>query len=276
MRNPRNFGKPGAFDYQHFLSRQEIYWTASGAANTVRVLPGRCGSRFQKAVMDLRAGALSRIERLYHASYYQTGMMQALLIGQSFQLQKVWTEDYRSTGTFHALVISGTHVAILAAFFLFLLRLCFVPESLALLITVATAWLYALVTGWQAPCTRSAAGLTLFMVGSYFYRRRRPLNLLAAVALGFLVVDPEQLFDASFQLTFLAVGFLGAFATPMIGATSGPLSRALGDLDDTGRDLHLPPRTAQFRIEMRLLVETLRGLRGRLRGGRCSETLAGS
>ena len=63
-------------------------------------------------------------------------MMQALLIGQNFQLQRVWTEDYRNTGTFHALVISGTHVAILAAFFLFLLRLCFVPESVAMLLTV--------------------------------------------------------------------------------------------------------------------------------------------
>jgi len=261
VRKPRNYGNPGAFDYAHYLARQEIFWSASGAAESVRILPGRCGSRFQKAVMDLRAGALERIERIYHASPYQSGMMQALLIGQSYQLQRVWTEDYRSTGTFHALVISGTHVAILAAFFLFLLRLCFVPESLAWPITVATAWLYAVVTGWQAPCTRSAAGLTLFMIGSYFYRQRRPLNLVATVALAFLVVDPGQLFEASFQLTFLAVGFLGAFATPLIAATSGPLGRALGDLDDTDRDLHLPPRVAQFRVEMRLLAETLRALR---------------
>src|SRR5207244_5367912 len=109
-----------------------VYWTASAAADTVRVLPGRCGSRFQKAVMDLRQLALDRIDRLYPGDSYRSGMMQAVLIGQSFQLQKVWTEQYRSTGTFHALVISGTHVAILAAFFLFLLRLCFVPEGAAL------------------------------------------------------------------------------------------------------------------------------------------------
>ncbi|PWU07453.1 MAG: hypothetical protein C5B51_10005 [Terriglobia bacterium] len=184
-------------------------------------------------------------------------MMQAILIGQSFQLQKIWTEQYRSTGTFHALVISGTHVAVLAAFFLFLLRICFVPESVALLITVLAAWLYALVTGWQAPCARSAAGLTLFMIGGYFYRQRRIMNLLAAVALGFLVLDPEQLFDASFQLTFLAVGFLGAFAVPLIQSTSGPLARGLSDLADAARDIYLPPRVSQFRVEMRLLAETL-------------------
>jgi competence protein ComEC len=184
-------------------------------------------------------------------------MMQAILIGQSYQLQKVWTEDYRSTGTFHALVISGTHVAVLAAFFLFLLRICFVPKPAALTLTVLAAWMYALVTGWQAPCVRSAAGLTLFTIAGYFYRERRVMNLLAAVAIAFLLFDPDELFDASFQLTFLAVAFLGAFAAPLIQATSGPLTAGLNDLADTGRDLHLPPRVAQFRIEMRLLAATL-------------------
>ena len=257
VRPPHNFGNPGAFDYARFLGRQHIYWTAASAASSVRILAGSCGSIFQSFVMNLRATALERLARLYEGDTYKTGMMQAILIGQSFQLQRVWTEQYRSTGTFHALVISGTHVAILAAFFLFLLRICFVPEGAALFLTVLAAWLYALVTGWQAPCVRSAAGLTLFVVAGYLYRERRVMNLLAAVALGFLMFDPGQLFDASFQLTFLAVGFLGAFAVPFIQATSGPLARALSDLGDTGLDLHLAPRVAQFRLEMRLLSETL-------------------
>jgi competence protein ComEC len=257
IRKPRNYGNPGAFDYATFLNRQDIFWTASGDAATVRVLPGHCGSAIQKVAMDLRAAILDRTERLYHGDPYSIGMMQALLIGQNFQLQKVWTEQYRNTGTFHVLVISGTHVAILAAFFLFLLRICFVSENFAMLLTVLAAWLYAMVTGWGAPCVRSAAGLTLFMICGYFYRTRRPLNLLSAVAMAFLVCDPDQLFDASFQLTFLAVAFLGAFATPLIQATSGPLARGLTALHDTGRDPSLLPRAAQFRVEMRLLVETL-------------------
>jgi competence protein ComEC len=257
VRQPRNYGNPGAFDYARYLARQQIYWTASGAAGSLHVLPGRCGNTVQKAVMNLRQAALARLASLYRGNDYNTGMMQAILIGQSFQLQRIWTEQYRSTGTFHAIVISGTHVAIIAAVFLFLLRICFIPEAPALLLTVLVTWLYALVTGWQAPCVRSAAGLTIFMVCGYFYRERRAMNLLAAVALGFLVLDPEQLFDASFQLTFLAVGFLCAFAHPLIAATSGPLVRGLRDFTDIALDLHLPPRVAQFRVELRLLAETL-------------------
>ena len=48
-------------------------------------------------------------------------MLQATLLGADAELDRLWTEDYRSTGTFHALVISGSHVAVLAAVFLFLL-----------------------------------------------------------------------------------------------------------------------------------------------------------
>ena len=220
VRKPRNYGNPGAFDYVRYLARKHVYWTASGAAAGLHRLPDRCGDALAGAAMNLRAAALRRIETLWQPDAYRVGMMQAVLVGQQYQLRRVWTDDYRNTGTFHALVISGTHVAILAAFFLFLLRLCFVPEGAALAATAAMAWLYALVSGWGAPCVRSAAGLSIYAVGSYFYRDRRPLNLLAAVALGFLLFDPEQLFDASFQLTFLAVAFLGAFATPLIRATS--------------------------------------------------------
>src|ERR1039458_8471659 len=35
VRTPRNFGNPGAFDYRHYLARQNTYWTVSAAAGTV-------------------------------------------------------------------------------------------------------------------------------------------------------------------------------------------------------------------------------------------------
>ncbi len=255
VRRTRNFWNPGAFDYAGFLARRHVYWTASGSA--VHVLPGECGSRLLAVVYGLRSTALRRIEALYPGKPYETGMMQAILVGESAKLDAVWTEHFRSTGTFHALVISGTHVAVLAAFFLFLLRLCFLPEGPALLLTVLAAWLYALVTGWEAPVIRSAAGMTLFLAGRLVYREGRIVNLLASIALLFLLLDPAQIFEASFQLSFLAVGFIAVFAVPLLESTSAPLAAGLRDLADSGRDLHLAPRVAQFRIEMRLLAETL-------------------
>src|SRR5581483_4815590 len=110
---------------------------------------------------------------------------------------------------------------------------------------------------WQAPVMRSAAGMSLYGIGRCFFREGRLLNILAAVALFFVIADPEQLFDPSFQLSFLAVALIGAFVVPALEATSGPLARALKNLADLGRDVRLPPKSAQFRVEMRLIVQTL-------------------
>jgi competence protein ComEC len=261
IRSPHNFNNPGSFDYALYLAREKIFWTASMTrGTTARILPGLCGSRFQALIFTLRTAAVDRIEKLYPGDTYSTGMMEAILIGEKSKLEKVWTENFRRTGTYHTLVIAGFHVTILAACLLFLLRICFLDEIPALAITCGAAWLYALVSGLNAPAARAAAGFTLFAVARFFFRRGRILNLLAAVALIYLLCDPAQLFDAAFQLSFLCVAVIGALAAPLLQATSIPLARALKSPNVIEADPHLEPRLAQFRVELRLLSETLHSL----------------
>lgn len=258
IRAARNFQNPGAFDYQGYLARTDIYWTASiPAGGALSILPGRCGSPLTAAIFAIRGAALDRIERLYAGNQYATGMMEATLIGETGKLDRIWTENFRRTGTYHMLVIDGLHITILAAFLLFLLRLCFVPEITALAITASGAWLYAAVSGWNAPALRAAGGFALYVMARYFYRRGRFLNLLAAAAIVYLAFDPGQLLEPGFQLSFLAVAAIGAFAVPILESTTAPYSAALRGVAETSRDPRLAPLTAQFRVELRLLAETL-------------------
>jgi len=257
VRRIRNFQNPGQFDYESFSARSDIYWTASATgSDSVVVKPGRCGSPFFAAVFALRTGALRRIERLYSGNAYATGMMEATLIGETSRMERLWTNHFRRTGTYHMLVIDGLHITILAAFLLFLLRLCFLPEITALAITASGAWLYALVSGWNAPAIRAAGGFTLYVAARYFYRRGRLMNLLAAVAIVYLICDPNQLFEAGFQLSFLCVAAIGLLAIPVLERTSTLYARGLAGITQPSRVPRLPPRVAQFRLELRLWAET--------------------
>jgi competence protein ComEC len=258
VRRPHNYNNPGSFDYAAYLARQKIYWTATMAAGSrARILPSRCGSRFMAIVFAVRVAALDRIERLYENDAYATGMVEATLIGETSRLEKVWTENFRRTGTFHALVISGVHVTVLAGVLLFALRICAVPEIAALAVTAVAAWLYALVSGFSAPVVRAAGGFTLYLIARFFFRRGRVMNLLAAVAIVYLLIDPGAMFDASFQLSFLCVAAIGALAAPIIEMTSGGLALGTRALQEAGVDPHLEPRVAQFRVELRLIAETV-------------------
>jgi competence protein ComEC len=274
VRPPRNFNNPASFDYSGYLARQRIFWTAAMTRGSpAHILPGRCGSRAWAAIYAIRGAALARIEKLYPGDEYTTAMMAAILIGESSRLEKVWTETFRRTGTFHALVISGAHIAVLAGVLLFLLRWCAIGEMPALAITAMAAWLYALVSGFSPPVARAAAGFTLYLIARFFFRRGRVLNLLAAVALIYVLVDPGALFDASFQLSFLCVAALGALATPLLDKSSAPLARGLRDIVNVDADPHLEPRVAQFRVEVRLFAETL-SLVTRVPARWCAEALA--
>jgi competence protein ComEC len=257
LRKLRNFGNPGAFDNESYMARRGIYWTATAPAGAgVRVLAGRCGSRAGSLLFALRSAVLNRLERLYAGQPYETGIMEALLIGEQSKVEDSWTDQYRLTGTYHALVISGMHLIVVSAVIVFLLRLCLLGQVIPFIAAASFGWLYADVTGWQTPVVRAAAALTLVLLARYLYRRQRLLNALAVAAIVLLAFDPYQLFETSFQLSFLCIVALAAFAIPLLEKTSVPYAHGLQALADRDRDVFLSPHVAQFRVELRLLAET--------------------
>ena len=257
LRPIRNFQNPGAFNYERFEARSAIYWSASGPASSLVTPTGSCGSRWMASIFRIRTAALDRLEKFYANNPYARGMLEATLIGETRKLEKIWTDHFRRSGTYHMLVIDGLHITILASFFLFLLRLCLLPELTALTATAGGAWLYALISGFNAPAVRAAGGFTIYVACRFLYRRRKLLNLIAAVAIIYLLCDPGQLFDAGFQLSFLSVVAIAAIAIPLLEASSTPFARGLTGISESSRDPRLPPRVSQFRLELRLLAETL-------------------
>ena len=119
-------------------------------------------------------------------------MMEATLIGESTRMERIWTDRFRRTGTYHMLVIDGLHITVLAAFLLFLLRLCFLPEMhRACDHRLRRLALRSGLRHGMPRAIRAAGGFTLYVVARYFYRRGRLMNLLAAIAIVYLVWDPE-------------------------------------------------------------------------------------
>ncbi len=120
---PRATSRIPSFDYVHFLALQHIYWTGSVSnAEDIKVQPGSCGSAAVAGLYSIRTWALQRIDRLYAGDQHTIGLLQATLIGETSGVERRWTQDFRITGTYHALVISGQHVSVLAFTLLLILR----------------------------------------------------------------------------------------------------------------------------------------------------------
>ncbi len=258
IRSPRNFQNPDSFDYVHFLAVQHIFWNGSVASSQeIKVLSGSCGSSAIAGLYTLRTWALGRLVSLYPNDQHTVGLLQATLIGETNGVERRWTQDFRITGTYHALVISGMHISVLAFTILLILRLLYLRKVPALCIATAACWLYAFISGLGAPVVRAAAGFTLFVIASFCFRKIRALNAMAAIGIIYLLLDPGQLFDPSFQLSFLSVAAIAAFAIPLMERYTEPLHGAVKYFDQPAYDPRVPAAAAQWRVELRLLARTL-------------------
>jgi competence protein ComEC len=159
------------------------------------------------------------------------------LIGESANLERVWTEDFRRSGTYHALVISGIHVSVLATFLLALLRLAPISKNSAWALTTAAAWLYALVSGFTMPVARAATGFTLYLIARFFFRRVRPSTSSPPSPSACSHGTPANS-EASFN-SFLSVAAIGAFAAPLMERPLPP--RAPARHPHLSIDPHLEP-----------------------------------
>jgi competence protein ComEC len=258
VRTPRNYGNPGAFDYVGYLARRDTFWLAAvPSREPVRRLAGSCGLPFTAALVNFREAALARLDVLLENEPKTAGFLRALLLGDDDRLDQNTSDEFRRTGTYHAIVISGLHISLVAGTLLWLMRRLFVPLSIRLVIALIAAWVYTLMAGGQAPVTRAALGFTLALVAAAAYRRIRVLNILAVVAIAFLVYDPGQLFEASFELSFAAVAAIGALAAPLLERTSARLRSAAKDLDHVRPSRAIDVKVASLRVELRLLAQTL-------------------
>ena len=195
---------------------------------------------------DWRARLVRRADATFSAD--AAGVFKASVLGNRFGLSRDVAERFREGGTFHVLVISGLHIAFVGGL-LWAVAGRFTRRPLARwAASVASVWAYALCVGAEASVVRASLTFTLAALAPALGRHPSPLNATGGAALVLLVWRPGGLFDPSFQLTFLSVLAIVAFALPLASNL-----KAVGEWRPTRATPYPPACPAWFRT----LAETL-------------------
>ena len=266
LRVPHNYGNPGSMDYRGYLLSNGIVAQTSIRADKIKKLPGFYGTKlaYMRAHMrrSLVAHMLSfatpkhgnRITKLFSMDQEEAGVLAAMIIGEQSLIGRATKTDFQRTGAFHLLVVSGMNVAILAFVIFWLAKVLRAGEVSATLATIVLSLLYAYMTDLGTPVIRAALMLSLFLGAKLIFRDRFSLNSIGTAALLMLLSDPQNLYQASFQLTFLSVVVLSGIVQPLLERTSMPYRRAISGLEFVGYDATLPPKLAQFRLDLRMIA----------------------
>ena len=144
------------------------------------------------------------------------GVMIASLLGDKYFLDKATADLFRDGGTFHILVISGLHITFIGALLVLFLRQLTRNRWSQFIVTATVLWAYTLAVGADVPVVRAAVMFTVVSFSYVIYRRQSLLNSLGVCAFVLLAWRPSDLFNPSFQLTFVSVAAIIAFAYPLL------------------------------------------------------------
>ena len=251
LRLPRNFRNPGAFDYEGYLRDRGIVALGAAKLEDVEVLQGFSGSRVNFWRGRLHRGVIAKVHQLWPAR--EAALIDAMVIGEESFIDRDTRTDFQRSGTYHVLVVSGMNVSILAFVVFWTLQRLRLGDIPCTVLTVAFCVAYALITEVGAPVWRATLMCAVYLGTRLLYRDRAMLNALGAAATGLLVFDPRQLFTASFQMTFVCVLIVAAIGIPILERTSQLYKLAVVDWGSAAYGALLPPRVAQFRVELQLI-----------------------
>ncbi|HXI23032.1 MAG TPA: ComEC/Rec2 family competence protein [Pyrinomonadaceae bacterium] len=144
------------------------------------------------------------------------GVLDAVLLGNRYKISRSVADRFRAGGTFHVLVIAGLHISFIAGIVFLLMRRITRNRVIQFACAVTFLFAYSIMVGAQEPVLRAALVFSLGIFAPLVWRRANSLNVIAGAALALLVWRPNDLFDPSFQLTFLSVISIVAIAVPVL------------------------------------------------------------
>jgi competence protein ComEC len=210
----RNFNNPGRYDYEATMILRG-YSCAASVSDGRSIVP--VGKRRTVTMLETMESVRRPIRKFMvnNLSPVDQAVYRALILGEMQGIDNDLRESFNVTGLGHVLSVSGLHVGLVAvvcfALFRFLFSLSYALtlridiRKLTALITCFCVFAYTFIAGFQVSANRSMIMAITYLVSIVAGREKDPWSTLALAAIIVLSLDPNDLFNISFQLSFIAV-----------------------------------------------------------------------
>jgi outer membrane assembly lipoprotein YfiO len=204
LHRPFEFSKDKNFSYREYLENQGITSILSvGKKARVEILDHDRGNPLKAA--SLRVSRHLKDQFARYLTPNEAAIMQAMVLGDRTQLSEHIRKIFVETGTAHILAISGLHIGIVAFLIFVVIKLLPLPWRWHYILTIILLMSYAFLTGGRPSVVRATIMAVVFLAGFLTERETDSINSLALAALAILLVNPLNVFDLGFQLSFVSV-----------------------------------------------------------------------
>lgn len=197
--------------FQQYLGKRKIGLQAgSGNIESLVTL-----APLQEAV---RQRLLARFSALLAYGAADSGhpgnVLASMLLGNRELLTADRQELYKRTGTLHLFAVSGLHVGAVALCLGGLLTLIGMGRNRAAILILLGVWGYVWVTGSSPSACRAGCMISVLIIARCLWRQSHLFPALVLSAWLVLIIDPGQLFQLGFQLSYAVVGAIVLIGIP--------------------------------------------------------------
>jgi competence protein ComEC len=210
-----NNGNPCEFNYLRYLEGQGVrYLGFFRAGDIIDYQPaGRLTLRERSLVV---AHSMIRAFEKAGLEGEELGLVTAFTIGDKDLIDKEQLTTFSRSGAMHIMAVSGLHVGMISlglSFMLFFLRGKL--KIMKAIIIITALWGFAFITGMSPSVLRATIMFTFLQAGTLIHRPAPGMNSLLASAFILTAARPAVIFEAGFQLSYLAVAFIIMFYYPL-------------------------------------------------------------
>jgi len=201
---PFNFSEDEKFSYREYLDRKGIKLILSvGKQGIWEIVQSGAGQMLKTVSYQLK----SRLAKIFleHLTANEAAIMIGVILGDRYLIPQHINELFIQTGTAHILAISGFNVGIVAFIIFVILKIFPIGRKGQYVLTIVLLIFYAFLTGGQPSVVRATIMAGIFLLSFLFEKETEAVNSLSLAALIILIVNPMNLFDVGFQLSFVSV-----------------------------------------------------------------------
>jgi len=202
LTEPKGATNPGGFDYKRYLAGKGIYASMFINKYSISIESKNGGNPFVKAGIFIRMKIVDIINRTLPEQ--QAGLLNGMLIGYRDGLTDEVEKAFSDSGLVHIMAVSGANIAFIILPFVFIFKKLKIKPVLAHSLTIAVVIVFVFITGFSPSVFRAAIMSITILVGRILRRETDTAAAIAFSAIVLLLMNPYNIFDVGFQLSFSA------------------------------------------------------------------------
>jgi competence protein ComEC len=197
----RDRRNPYEFDYRKYLQLNDVDGILySYNINDIAFINKNI-EHIPDFIFTARKSIDEQLKKLHNAK--SAALIKGLVLGDKSEISYETRAEFINAGIAHILAVSGLHVGYILLIFTFLFSRF--NLKLRIIATIAGLIFFLLLTGGQPSVFRAVIMASAVLIAQLSGRSTNIYNSLAIAALVILVINPADLFNAGFQLSFAAV-----------------------------------------------------------------------